>query len=151
MPRRARALNDQIVPVSGQSTPLPSALCVPWAYWRAALLSVVRFHCVAACRSPTAGSRRCSILGKSSLLRHAGMSALGQKQTYAVQNGMSALPPIATAKADFPHVCFTPTSRHVHCNSSCLLWANSGHLATAHAALRTARSSMGCDVLLRWL
>jgi len=29
------------------------------------------------------------------------MSALGQKQTYAVQNGMSALPPIATANADF--------------------------------------------------
>jgi len=28
------------------------------------------------------------------------MSALGQKQTYAVQQGMSALPPIATAKAD---------------------------------------------------
>jgi hypothetical protein len=28
------------------------------------------------------------------------MSALGQKQTYAAQNGMSALPPIATAKAD---------------------------------------------------
>src|SRR5215813_14852337 len=29
------------------------------------------------------------------------MSALGQKQTYAAQYGMSALPPIATAKADF--------------------------------------------------
>jgi hypothetical protein len=28
------------------------------------------------------------------------MSALGQKQTYAVQHRMSALPPIATAKAD---------------------------------------------------
>jgi ABC-type glutathione transport system ATPase component len=28
------------------------------------------------------------------------MSALGQKRTYAVQNVMSALPPIATAKAD---------------------------------------------------
>jgi len=28
------------------------------------------------------------------------MSALGQKQTYAVRHGMSALPPIATAKAD---------------------------------------------------
>jgi len=28
------------------------------------------------------------------------MSALGQKQTYAVQYVMSALPPIATAKAD---------------------------------------------------
>src|SRR5262245_42179471 len=29
------------------------------------------------------------------------MSALGQKQTCALQNRMSALPPIATAKADF--------------------------------------------------
>jgi hypothetical protein len=28
------------------------------------------------------------------------MSALGQKRTYAVQQRMSALPPIATAKAD---------------------------------------------------
>jgi len=54
------------------------------------------------------------------------MSALGQKQRYAVQKGMSALPPIATAKADMPqmimsalppkadmcsanrHVCFGP-------------------------------------------
>jgi len=30
-----------------------------------------------------------------------GMSALGQKRTYAAQNVMSALPPIATMKADF--------------------------------------------------
>src|SRR5512144_3029695 len=30
------------------------------------------------------------------------MSALGQKQTYALQHAMSALPPIATAKADMP-------------------------------------------------
>ena len=29
------------------------------------------------------------------------MSALGQKQTYALQKAMSALPPIATAKAKF--------------------------------------------------
>ena len=29
------------------------------------------------------------------------MSALGQKQTYAPQKRVSALPPIATAKADF--------------------------------------------------
>jgi hypothetical protein len=28
------------------------------------------------------------------------MSALGHKQTFAAQKGMSALPPIATAKAD---------------------------------------------------
>ena len=32
------------------------------------------------------------------------MSALGHKRTYAVQNGMSALPPIATAKADMPQM-----------------------------------------------
>jgi len=29
------------------------------------------------------------------------MSALGQKRTYAAQQVVSALPPIATAKADF--------------------------------------------------
>src|SRR5215831_17214434 len=47
------------------------------------------------------------------------MSALGQKQTYAVQNVMSALPLIATAKADSPngHACFTPKSGHVRCKS----------------------------------
>ena len=37
------------------------------------------------------------------------MSALGQKQTYAVQKALSALPPIATAKAD---IC--AAKRHVH-------------------------------------
>jgi len=52
------------------------------------------------------------------------MSASGQKQTYAVQQVMSALPPIATAKG---RVCFTPESGHVRCNSPCPLWANSGH------------------------
>jgi hypothetical protein len=30
------------------------------------------------------------------------MSALGQKQTFALQQAMSALPPIATVKADMP-------------------------------------------------
>jgi len=32
---------------------------------------------------------------------HAAMSALGQKQTFAAQNGMSALPPVATSIAFF--------------------------------------------------
>jgi hypothetical protein len=32
------------------------------------------------------------------------MSALGQKQTYALQQAMSALPPIATEKADMPQM-----------------------------------------------
>jgi hypothetical protein len=42
------------------------------------------------------------------------MSALGQKQTFAPQKAMSALPPIATEKADM-------------CQWSCQLWAKSGH------------------------
>jgi len=32
------------------------------------------------------------------------MSALGQKRTYALQQAMSAFPPIATAKADMPQM-----------------------------------------------
>jgi hypothetical protein len=32
------------------------------------------------------------------------MSALGQKPTYAPQQAMSALPPIATAKGDMPQM-----------------------------------------------
>jgi hypothetical protein len=44
-----------------------------------------------------------SALGQKQIFRGAiAMSALGQKRTYAVQKGTSALPPIATAKADFP-------------------------------------------------
>src|SRR5262249_28817573 len=35
-----------------------------------------------------------------------------QKQTYAVQNFMSALPPIATSIAFFGHVCFGPIAGH---------------------------------------
>jgi len=36
------------------------------------------------------------------------MSALGQKQTFTVQKGMSALPPIATSIAFSQHVRFGP-------------------------------------------
>jgi len=36
------------------------------------------------------------------------MSALGQKQTYAVQNGMSASPPIADMCSATRDVCFGP-------------------------------------------
>jgi hypothetical protein len=36
------------------------------------------------------------------------MSALGQKQTCAVQNGMSALPPKADICSALAHVCFGP-------------------------------------------
>jgi hypothetical protein len=56
------------------------------------------------------------------------MSALGRKRTYAVQNIMSALPSIATAKAGSAngHVCFTPENRHVQCKGSCPPRDNSG-------------------------
>ena len=36
------------------------------------------------------------------------MSALGQKQTFALQNAMSALPPIADICSALAHVCFVP-------------------------------------------
>src|SRR4029450_1295988 len=63
------------------------------------------------------------------------MFALGHKPTYALQKGTSALPPIATAKADFPqpvmsalppkadmcsalaHVCFGPIADLGHSRS----------------------------------
>src|SRR5262245_44102589 len=56
------------------------------------------------------------------------MSALGHKRTYAPQQAMSALHPIATTKADMcaakRHVCFTPhKSVHVRRNWRCQLWA----------------------------
>ena len=36
------------------------------------------------------------------------MSALGQKETFAVQNAMSALPPKADMCSAPAHVCFVP-------------------------------------------
>src|SRR5262245_16655869 len=53
------------------------------------------------------------------------MSALGHKQTYAVQNAMSALPPIATAKADIR-------------NGSCLLYPRK-----RTCAMQTGMSALG--------
>jgi hypothetical protein len=38
---------------------------------------------------------------------------LGHKRTYAVQNGMSALPPIATAKATFIGAVFNLEHQHI--------------------------------------
>src|SRR5262252_5524052 len=45
---------------------------------------------------------------KRDSLRDVSMSALGQKQTYAVHNGMSALPPKADIGAANRDVCFGP-------------------------------------------
>jgi hypothetical protein len=52
-----------------------------------------------------------AIVGLGNSAGRRAMSALDQKQTFAPQKAMSALPPIATAKADF----------------RCPLWAKSGH------------------------
>jgi|GEM_PF-2071347 hypothetical protein len=54
------------------------------------------------------------------------MSALGHKRTYAVQKGMSAFPPIATAKADMSPqmiVSALPRKRTCAAKPSGLLWA----------------------------
>jgi hypothetical protein len=68
------------------------------------------------------------------------MSALGQKQTYAVQNGMSAAQ---------GHVCFTPESGHVQCTSLCPLWAKSGHLLVTGAfEIKKAASIGGLGIVL---
>jgi hypothetical protein len=57
------------------------------------------------------------------------MSALGHKPTYALQQGMAALLPITTAKADIRYrLCLLrPESGHVQCTRQCQLRAKSGH------------------------
>ena len=57
---------------------------------------------------------------------------------------MSALPPIATAKADSRkgHVRFTPKSRHVHRNRRCPLWANIGHVKCGEYDLERERTRL---------
>ena len=71
------------------------------------------------------------------------MSALGQKQTYAVHQPMSALPPKRPRKriSAQGHVCFTPESGHVQCNEGCPLWAKSGH---AHLFDHLVRTRLQC-------
>src|SRR5262245_26761697 len=64
------------------------------------------------------------------------MSALGQKQTHAMQQRMSALPPIATAKADIcsalAHVCYWPIAD---------IAVNDGLTVAARCRERKAQSS----------
>ena len=91
------------------------------------------------------------------------MSALGQKQTYAVQQGMSALPPKATAKADMPHyskadmcsalpdVCFGPKADipPPHSITSSAVASSAGGTATpsafAHSRLSASTNLVGCS------
>ena len=45
------------------------------------------------------------------------MSALGQKQTFAVHQPMSALPPIADIPGDDQHVRFVPKAELMQCSN----------------------------------
>src|SRR5689334_17608932 len=81
------------------------------------------------------------------------MSALGHKQTYAVQNARSALPPIAIAKADIgePSCLFCPQySGHVQRTRPCRLWAKRGRpvnvvakIENRHEAVFTSPDNAG--------
>ena len=55
------------------------------------------------------------------------MSALGQKQTYTPQKGMSALLPIATAKADFRKRPMSALPPKADMGSAFPLWVKGGH------------------------
>jgi hypothetical protein len=73
----------------------------------------------ALCRKALALMPEWPLWVKSGHMQYSGMSALGQKQTYAAQNVMSALPPIATAKA-------APANGHVSlppkADMCCAIW-----------------------------
>ena len=58
------------------------------------------------------------------------MSALGQKQTFAVQNGMSALPPKADMCSATRHVRFVPIADIVQFSPKHRSHAGPGHELT---------------------
>jgi hypothetical protein len=69
------------------------------------------------------------------------MSALGQKRTFALQQGMSALPPKATAKADM--VCVTPAALQSSRPHRRRLASYARALSAWRAASSSAQSSLG--------
>src|SRR5262249_9218820 len=72
------------------------------------------------------------------------MSALGQKQTCAVQNGMSALLRIATAKGDFPQKSCPLYPRKETCAAQL---GKSGHLGNRSiTSLACASNAAGTAV-----
>src|SRR4029450_4445817 len=80
------------------------------------------------------------------------MSALGQKQTYAVQKGMSALPPKADICSPLAHVRFGPETDTVHglvvCSSwpclwrTTITWRDAGGLGGGGASNSAGRNNM---------
>jgi hypothetical protein len=74
------------------------------SFWLTSLLNRIAFFVIPVVLAliPVIGFALTSFRWLPNGLRHGSdmMSALGQKQTYAPQKAMSALPSIATAKAD---------------------------------------------------
>src|SRR5262245_60129121 len=83
-----------------------SASCEPWAWACADPSPVLYFHRVAACRP----RRFTTMLNPRQILTFAPwrMSALGHKQTYALQDVMSALPSKPDMCSATAHVCLGP-------------------------------------------
>ena len=70
------------------------------------------------------------------------MSALGQKRTFAVQNGMSALPPIADIRSAKTNVRFVPIADIYSITSSAMESTLDGTVRpSALAVLRLITSS----------
>ena len=63
------------------------------------------------------------------------MSALGQKQAFAVENAMSALPPKADMCGALAHVCFVPIADMREMIKSRQMATEPGHPLTRHDAL----------------
>ena len=75
------------------------------------------------------------------------MSALGQKQTFAVQKGMSALPPIADICSATGHVRFTiknaessPASSHIYSR------VNSNEIVNEQSAMKVITALTACAI-----
>ena len=128
-PRRARALDRQIALLNGQWIPVRSLLCESCVYSCAGAW----FH-GAACRPQAVHDNAKFYLSSNG---HA-MSALGQKQTFAVQKSVSALLPKADMCGATRDVRFVPKSRHARARLKCL---TTGNPCVMSLTLRSG----GCD------
>jgi hypothetical protein len=86
------------------------------------------------CMSPLAVHDNAQCYANPSICAMVRMSALGHKRTYAVQKGMSALPPIADIRDAKTNVCFVPKADIAHhsINSSARV-SSEGEMANPNA------------------
>jgi len=72
-------------------------------------------------------------------------SALGQKQTFAPQKVMSALPPKADIKCVFRHVCFGPIANMAEKRRGCLREPRLPQVAARGTSALTICGNRACD------